>query len=309
MIPLYVIIPILPEGGFPMDQTYVFMTDSDSDLPFHLKEQYDIPVVYMPYALDGKEYFDDLGQMLDHKSYYDMMRNGAAPVTSALNEASYFEYFEPILKDGKDLLFVAFSSKLSCTLQAVYSAREKLLEQYPGRKFIVVDTLRISGPQTLLVLKAHEMYRAGKSIEDVAEWLEANKLRAQAYFIVDDLKYLKRGGRISATAATVGTMLDLKPIISEAADGTLTANDKIRGRKKAIAFIVDKMLEYAPDPAESPLIVLNADSIEDAERTKALVEQKLPGANVMVENVGPVIGAHAGPGTIALCFIGSKPLA
>ena len=288
-----------------MDQTYVFMTDSDSDLPFHLKEKYDIPVVYMPYALDGKEYFDDLGLMLDHKSYYDMMRNGAAPVTSALNEASYMDYFEPILKE-KDLLFVAFSSKLSCTLQAVYSAREKLLEQYPDRKFIVVDTLRISGPQTLLVLKAHEMYRAGKPIEEVAAWLEENKLRAQAYFIVDDLKYLKRGGRISATAATVGTMLDLKPIISEAADGTLTANDKIRGRKKAIAFIVDKMLESAPDPKESPIIVLNADSMEDAERTKALVEQKLPGANVMIENVGPVIGAHAGPGTIALCFIGSK---
>ena len=289
-----------------MDQSYIFMTDSDSDLPFHLKQEYDIPVVYMPYALDGKEYFDDLGQMLDYKSYYDMMRGGAAPVTSALNEASYIEYFEPVLKDGKDLLFVAFSSKLSCTLQAVYSAREKLLEQYPDRQFIVVDTLRISGPMTLLVLKAHEMYRAGKPIGEVASWLEENKLRAQAFFIVDDLKYLKRGGRISATAATVGTMLDLKPIISEAPDGTLTANDKIRGRKKAIAFIVEKMLECAPDPAESPLIVLNADSIEDAERTKALVEQKLPGAKVMIENVGPVIGAHAGPGTIALCFIGTR---
>ena len=288
-----------------MDQNYVFMTDSDSDLPFHLKEQYDIPVVYMPYALDGKEYYDDLGQMLDHKSYFTAMRNGATPVTSALNEASYMEYFEPILRE-KDLLFVAFSSKLSCTLQSVYSAREKLLEQYPERKFIVVDTLRISGPMTLLVLKAHEMYRAGKSIEEVAGWLEKNKLRAQAYFIVDDLKYLKRGGRICATAATVGTMLDLKPIISEAPDGTLSASDKIRGRKKAIAFIVDKMLEFAPDPEESPIIVLNADSIEDAERTKALVEQKLPGANVLIENVGPVIGAHAGPGTIALCFIGSK---
>ena len=291
-----------------MEQNYVFMTDSDSDLPFHLKEQYDIPVVYMPYALDGKEYFDDLGQMLDHKSYYDMMRNGAVPVTSALNEATYLDYFEPILKE-KDLLFVAFSSKLSCTLQAVYSAREKLLEKYPERKFTVVDTLRISGPMTLLVLKAHEMYRAGCPMDEVAAWLEENKLRAQAYFIVDDLKYLKRGGRISAAAATVGTMLDLKPIIMEAADGTLTANDKIRGRKKAMAFIVDKMLEYAPDPAESPVIVLNADSREDAERVKSAVEQKLPGANVLIENVGPVIGAHAGPGTIALCFIGSKPLA
>ena len=290
-----------------MEQNYVFMTDSDSDLPFHLKEQYDIPVVYMPYALDGKEYFDDLGQMLDHKSYYDMMRNGATPVTSALNEATYLEYFEPILKE-KDLLFVAFSSKLSCTLQAVYSARDKLLEKYPERKFTVVDTLRISGPMSLLVLKAHEMYRAGKPMDEVAAWLEANKLRAQAYFIVDDLKYLKRGGRISATAATVGTMLDLKPIIMEAADGTLTANDKIRGRKKAIAFIVDKMMEFAPDPAESPIIVLNADSHEDAERVKAMVEQKLPGARILIENVGPVIGAHAGPGTLALCFIGTKPL-
>ena len=291
-----------------MDQNYVFMTDSDSDLPFHLKEQYNIPVVYMPYALDGKEYFDDLGQMLDHKSYYDMMRNGAVPVTSALNEATYLDYFEPILKE-KDLLFVAFSSKLSCTLQAVYSAREKLLEKYPERKFTVVDTLRISGPMTLLVLKAHEMYRAGKPMDEVAGWLEANKLRAQAYFIVDDLKYLERGGRISPAAATVGTMLDLKPIIMEAADGTLTSNDKIRGRKKAIAFIVDKMLEFAPDPAESPIIVLNADSADDAERVKALVLQKLPEANVLIENVGPVIGAHAGPGTLALCFIGTKPLA
>lgn len=288
-----------------MNQNYIFMTDSDSDLPFHLKQQYDIPVVYMPYALNGKEYFDDLGQMLDHKSYYDMMRNGAVPVTSALNEASYMEYFEPILKE-KDLLFVAFSSKLSCTLQAVYSAREKLLEKYPERRFVVVDTLRISGPMTLLVLKAHEMYRAGKSIDEVADWLENNKLRAQAYFIVDDLKYLKRGGRISATAATVGTMLDLKPIISEAPDGTLTANDKIRGRKKALAFIVDKMMQFDPDPEESPVLILNADSLEDAERAKVLTEQKLPGAKVMIENVGPVIGAHAGPGTIALCFIGRK---
>ncbi len=289
-----------------MDQNYVFMTDSDSDLPLHLKEQYNIPVVYMPYALDGKEYFDDLGQSLDYKSYYDMMRNGATPVTSALNEEAYLEYFDPILKE-KDLLFVGFSSKLSCTLQAVYSAREKLLKKYPERKFLVVDTLRISGPMTLLVLKAHEMYRAGKPIEEVADWLENNKLRAQAYFIVDDLKYLKRGGRISATAATVGTMLDLKPIISEAVDGSLAANDKVRGRKKALAFIVDKMLEFAPDPAESPIIVLNADSLEDAERAKALTEQKLPGANVLIENVGPVIGAHAGPGTIALCFLGTKP--
>ena len=289
-----------------MEMNYVFITDSDSDLPYHLKEEYGIPVVYMPYALNGKEYFDDLGQTLDHKSYYDAMRNGANPVTSALNGASYLEYFEPILQSGKDVLFVAFSSKLSCTLQAAGAAREELLKKYPDRKITIVDTLRISGPMTLLVLKAHELYRAGKPMEEVAAWLEANKLRAQAFFTVDDLKYLKRGGRISSAAAVVGTMLDLKPVIIEAADGTLQAGEKIRGRKKAIAYLVDAMLKAEPDPEESPFLVLHADAPEDAERLKALVEQKLPGARVLIEHVGPVIGAHAGPGTLALCFIGKE---
>ena len=289
-----------------MELNYVFMTDSDSDLPFHLKEKYNIPVVYMPYALNGKEYFDDLGQTLDHKSYYDAMRNGANPVTSALNEAAYIDYFEPVLKSGKDLLFVAFSSKLSCTLQAAGTAREELLKKYPDRKITIVDTLSISGPMALLVLKAHEMYRAGKPMEEVASWLENNKLRCQAYFTVDDLKYLKRGGRISGAAAVVGTMLDLKPIIVEASDGSLQAGEKVRGRKKALAYIVDAMMKAEPDPAESPIIVLNADAREDAERVKASVEQKLPGATVLIEHVGPVIGAHAGPGTVALCFLGKE---
>ena len=295
----------LKEAGF-MDQNYVFMTDSDSDLPFHLKEEYDIPVVYMPYALNGKEYFDDLGQSLDFKSYYDAMRAGANPVTSALNEDAYLDYFTPVLEGGKDLLFVAFSSKLSSTIQAVYSAREKLLKKYPGRKITVVDTLSISGPMALLVLKAHEMYRAGKPMEEVASWLENNKLRCQAFFTVDDLKYLKRGGRISGAAAAVGTMLDLKPIIVEGSDGSLQAGEKIRGRKKALAYIVDAMMKCEPDPEESPIIVLNADAPEDAERVKAAVEQRLPGARVLIEHVGPVIGAHAGPGTVALCFIGKE---
>ena len=159
---------------------------------------------------------------------------------------------------------------------------------------------------TLLILKSHEMYRAGKSMEEVAAWLEANKLRCQAFFTVDDLKYLKRGGRISGAAAAVGTMLDLKPIIVEASDGTLQSGDKVRGRKKALAYIVDAMMKCEPDPAESPIIVLNADAPEDAERVKAGVLEKLPGANVLIEHVGPVIGAHAGPGTVALCFLGKE---
>ena len=287
-------------------QNYLLMTDSDSDLPYALKVEYDIPVVYMPYTLDGKEYFDDLGQTLDHKTFFDAMRNGAHPTTSALNETVYEEYFEPILAEGKDILFLAFSSQLSGTINSLRAARETLLEKYPERTFIVVDTLSISGPQTLLVLKAHEMYRAGASIEAVAAWVEENKLRAQAFFTVDDLKYLQRGGRVSATAAALGTLLDLKPILTETREGKLAAASKVRGRKKAMGFMVDKAVECIADPAESIALVLHADALADAEKLAAMIQEKLPGLVIRIEHVGPVIGAHAGPGTLAFCFIGQE---
>ena len=287
-------------------QNYILMTDSDSDLPYTLKEQLNIPVVYMPYTLDGKEYFDDLGQTLDHKSFYDKMRAGAQPTTSALNETVYEEYFEPILAGGQDILFIAFSSQLSMTINAMRAARETLLEKYPARKFIIVDTLSISAPQTLLVLKAHEMYRAGQNIETVAQWVEDNKLRAQAWFTVDDLKYLQRGGRVSAAAAVLGTMLDLKPILVETREGKLAAASKVRGRKKAMGYIVDKAVENVEDQKESIGIILHADCLSEAEKLLGMLQTKLPEMEIRIENIGPVIGAHAGPGALAFCFIGKE---
>ncbi len=284
---------------------YVFMTDSDSDLPYELKAKYDIPVVYMPYALDGKEYFDDLGQTLDHKSYYDAMRKGAVAITSALNKQAYLDYFEPILKE-KDLLFVAFSSKMSNTINEVYAAREELLKKYPERRFRVVDTLSISCIMTLLVLKAHEMYRAGKSMDEVGDWIEQNRTRANAFFTVEDLKYLRRGGRLSAVAATMGTMLDLKPIITCGKEGKLVSYDKVRGRKKALAYIVEKSVENIVDQKESIGIVLHADAPEDAARLKEALQEKLPEMEIRIEHIGPVIGAHCGPGTVAFCFMGKE---
>ncbi len=287
-------------------QNYILMTDSDSDLPYALKVEHDIPVVYMPYTLEGKEYYDDLGQSLDHKSFFEKMRQGAHPTTSALNETVYKGYFEPILADGKDILFLAFSSQLSMTINAIRASREALLKQYPERKFILVDTLSISGPQTLLVLKAHEMYRAGESMEAVAQWVEENKLRAQAFFTVDDLKYLQRGGRISSTAAALGTLLDLKPILTETREGKLAAAAKVRGRKKALSFMVDKAVECIDDPKESIALVIHADALADAEKLTAMIKEKLPELVIRIENIGPVIGTHAGPGTVAFCFIGKE---
>lgn len=289
-----------------MVQNYVFMTDSDSDLPYELKVKYDIAVVSMPYTLDGKEYFDDLGQTLDHKAFFDQMRSGAQPSTSALNEVVYQEYFEPVLASGKDLLFVAFSSQLSATINAIYAAREALKEKYPDRRIVVVDTLSISGPQSILVLKAHEMYRAGASMDDVATWLEENKLRAQAWFTVDDLKYLKRGGRISPAVAAIGTMLDLKPIITESLEGKLASTTNVRGRRKALAHLVEKTVEGMEDPTESPAIILHADAPADAQKLQEMLAQKLPELQTIIANVGPVIGTHCGPGTVAVCFLGKK---
>ena len=284
---------------------YVFMTDSDSDLPYDLKVKYDIPVVSMPYALNGKEYFDDLGQTLDTKAYYQAMREGAVPVTSALNQEAYLEYFDPIL-EKQDLLFVAFSSQMSSTIQAMRSARDVLLEKYPQRRFEIFDTLSISGPQTLLVLGAHKLYRDGASMDEVLTWLNKNYLRAQAFFAVDDLKYLKRGGRISPTAAVVGNMLDLKPIITETKDGKLVNIGKVRGKRKAISYILDRVEENLADPRESVAIILHADCYDEAELIRNEMLSRHPEMEIRIDNVGPVIGAHCGPGTLAFCFMGKE---
>ena len=150
------------------------------------------------------------------------------------------------------------------------------------------------------------MYITGASMEEVAAWLEENKLRAQAWFTVDDLKYLKRGGRVSPAAAAIGTLLDLKPILTETCEGKLAAAEKVRGRRKAMNFIVDKAVENIEDQKESIALLLHADAPEDAARLKELAQAKLPELTIRIENVGPVIGAHAGPGTLALCFMGKK---
>ena len=287
--------------------SYVFMTDSDSDLPFSYVDELDMTMVYMPYIIDGKEYFDDLGRAGNQKEYFDNMRAGATPVTSLLPQAVYEEYFEPVFQEGKDILFVSFSSQLSGTIRNIYAAREELLEKYPERKMIVVDTLSISAPQTILILKAHALYREGKSMEEVAAWLEENKLKAQAWFTVDDLVYLKRGGRISAVAAAVGSMLDLKPIITETKEGKLVSTEKVRGRKQALRVLVDKAVENIDDPANADVIILHADAPEDAARVEGKLREKIPGLEkIDTYYVGPVIGAHCGPGTVALCFFGKE---
>ena len=289
-----------------MPRDYVLMTDSDSDLPWQYAKEKGIPVVRMPYSLGGEEYFDDNGESGGQAEFYDKMRKGASAVTSLLPTAAYLEYFEPILEKS-DLLFIAFSSKMSATFNNVLEAREELLAKYPGRKFTVVDTLSISFPMAILVMRAHDMYEKGASMEEIEKWLLENRTRSQVFVTVDDLVYLKRGGRVSSTSAVVGSMLNIKPILVLTKAGKLEAFGKVQGHKKALKAMVDNTALNIEDPAEQEIMIIHGDSLESAELLKQMLQQKIPQAQkVSIHIIGPVIGAHAGPGTLAVCFMGKE---
>ena len=289
-----------------MAEHYVLMTDSDSDLPASYAKEHGIPVVRMPYALLDVEYFDDNGASGSEKAFYAKMRQGAAPSTSLLPTAAYLEYFEPILQHS-DLLFLAFSSKMSATFQNVLEAQRELQEKYPHRKFVVVDTYSISYPQALLVYEAQRMVQRGASLEEVAQWVTDNRTRAQVWFTVDDLVYLRRGGRVSSTSAIFGTMLNIKPVLTLTKEGKLEAYAKVQGTKKAMHALVEKVQQYIQDPEDQEVLIMHADAEENAELLKKLLLQKVPQIKeAKLVMIGPVIGAHAGPGTLAITFMGQE---
>lgn len=289
-----------------MARDYVLMSDSDSDLHYQIARDKNIPIVKMPYTLDDVEYYDDNGASGMEKKLFDRMRAGAKPFTSLLPTPVYIDYFEPILKE-KDLLFLAFSSHMSTTFQNVLAAQAELKEKYPERKFVVVDTLSISLPQTLLILGAHELYEKGAPMEEVAQWVMDNRLKSHAWFTVGDLVYLRRGGRISPTSAIVGTMLDIKPILTLTKAGKLEAHSKVQGRKKAMRALVDKVAEYIENPDKQSMYVFHGDTQDEAEILKNQIKNRLPEIKeIKLQMIGPVIGAHAGPGTLAVCFMGKE---
>lgn len=289
-----------------MRTDYILMSDSDSDLFHELAKEMNMPIVKMPYTLDNEEYYDDNGASGAEKKLFDRMRNGAKPFTSLLPTAAYLEYFEPILKKS-DLLFLAFSSQMSATFQNILEAQKELKEKYPERKFMVVDTLAISGPQSLLLIGANKLYKEGKSMEEVARWVMDNRLKSHAWFTVGDLTYLRRGGRISATSAIMGTMLDIKPILVISKAGKLEAYSKVQGRKKAMKVLVEKTVENIGESKGKSVIILHGDVREEAEMLKNQLKNQLPDlGEIRIQMIGPVIGAHAGPGTLVICFIGKE---
>ena len=242
---------------------------------------------------------------MDPHVFYDRLRGGETATTNAVNVAQYTEALEPLLQAGKDVLILAFSSGLSATYNASRLAVEELSAQYPDRRLYTVDTLCASLGQGLLVWYAARQRDRGHSIEEVRDWVEEHKLNLCHQFTVDDLYFLKRGGRISAATAMVGSMLHIKPVLHVDGEGHLINIGKARGRHASLKALVDRMEETAIDPGSLTVFISHGDCLEEAQAVADMVKKRFGVVDVVINYVGPVIGAHSGPGTVALFYMGT----
>lgn len=282
---------------------YVITTDNNSDLPESYFREHGVGCTYLSYAMDGKIYTH--GDFLPEHQFYEAMRNGSLPTTAQANPEITREMMEPYLKEGKDILHIAFSSGLSGTCSSAILAAQELMEEYPERKIVVVDSLAASLGQGLLVYFAQQKKEAGEDMDAVAQWAENNKLHIVHMFTVDDLYHLYRGGRLSKTAAVVGSVLNIKPVLHVDNEGKLVPVGKVRGRKKALLELVKAMEEKTQGYETDTVFISHGDCKEDAEFVAEKVRERYRVKTMIINHVGAVIGAHSGPGTLALFFVGS----
>ena len=286
---------------------YVILTDSSADLSAELVAELGVEVLPLSFTMEDKTYYNwPDNRDIDPGDFYARLRGGAMATTSAVNVADYTETIEPMLKAGKDVLVLAFSSGLSATCHSAQIAAEELMEQYPDRKVYVVDTLCASLGQGLLVWYAANLKKEGKSMEEVRDWTESHKFNLCHWFTVDDLHFLKRGGRISAATAVLGTMLSIKPVMHVDNEGHLIKVGTARGRNASLKALVDHMAETAQDPGKQVVFISHGDCLADAQKVADDVKARFGVETVLINYVGPVIGAHSGPGTVALFFLGSE---
>lgn len=284
---------------------FVILTDSSADLGEELAAQMEIQVLPLSFTIQGATYhnYPDNREM-DPKAFYSLLRQGEPATTAAVNVSQYTQALEPLLQAGKDVLVLSFSSGLSATYNASAMAANELREAYPQRKLYTVDTLCASLGQGLLVWLAAKERAKGKTIDEVRDWVVSHKLSICHQFTVDDLHFLKRGGRISSTTAFVGSMLQIKPVLHVDNDGRLVNIGKARGRHAALKALVDRMEQTAIDPKDQTVFISHGDCEEEAQLVAQMVRDRFGVEQVYLNYVGPVIGAHSGPGTVALFYVG-----
>lgn len=284
---------------------YVIFADSACDISLDLLNEWGVKYCSLSLVFndDPKEYLD---HEIPSKDFYNRMRNGALPKTSAANMGKFVAAFEEIVKDGKDILYIAFSSGLSSTCHFAREAAKEIMNQYEGSKITVVDSLCASAGYGLLLYLAVEKKNTGMSMDDIAEFVENKKLNVAHWFTVDDLKYLKAGGRISATTALLGGMLNIKPVMKVDDNGKLISVSKVRGRKAALKAIADEYAKTAIDKKNGVVFISHGDCIDDANELAGRVKENSGATVKLIANIGPVIGSHSGPGTLALFFLVEK---
>ena len=281
----------------------VLFCDTDCELWYTTAKELDLKVIPMPYTIDGTEKMYDLGENTDFNDFFTRMRQGSAVITSGLNPETYIELFEPYFKAGEDILYIAFSSKMSNTFKYLDIAVKELREKYPDVKYRQFDTLNISMGAGLMVYMAAKFCRAhGGDIDATYDYLESIVQKVGVLFVVDDLKYLARGGRLSPAKAKIGNVLQLKPVLCVNKEGEIDILSKQSGFKKAMSFVVSEFTrKYRPAP-DAPVVIVGADCDEYVEELKSRILAAVPDADIWVQPVGPVIGAHCGPGTYGIIF-------
>ncbi len=283
--------------------TYQIITDSASDLPADFIRELDVKCVSLTLNFEGKTMGDSVTD--DIRALYAALRAGEVATTAAANPEHWRAAIEPVVQEGKDVLVLAFSSGLSTTYQSAVIAAKELEERYPGRKVNVVDTRCASLGEGLLVWYACKKRDEGLDLDALTAWVEELKPHLCHWFTVDDLMYLKRGGRVSAATALVGTMLKIKPVLHTDDDGHLINMGKVRGRKASIEALVQKALELGLPGENETMFICHGDCIDDARYLEKLVREKCGVKNVFIGYTGAVIGSHSGPGTLALFFLGT----
>ena len=287
--------------------SYRIITDSCANLTDELIESLDLDIIPLSYYIGDKEYIGyQKGVPTDYKTFYDLARKREKITTSQITYEAFEKAFTDVLETGNDFLYIGFSSGLSGSYQAALRVAKDLQKKYPDRKMMVVDSLCASMGQGLLVYHAVQRKNEGKTLEEVAKWVEDNKLRLVHWFTVDDLFFLKRGGRVSATSAVAGTILGIKPVLHVDDEGHLILMEKVRGRKASLNALINHMIETIQDAAQQVIFISHGDCIEDAKYIAEKVRQAINVKDIIINYIDPVIGAHSGPGTAALFFLGSK---
>lgn len=284
---------------------YVLCTDNCADLPVSLYEELGVHTIPLVFHMDGTDYYDN-GRDMDVHTFYEKMRQGAMSTTTLINGERYTAFFSTFLEQGLDVLYLAFSSALSGSCQSASIAAQALEEQYPGRRVRVVDTKAASMGQGMMVYDAAHKKAEGMGLEELGDWVEERRLGYAHWFTVDDLHHLRRGGRVSGAAAFFGSILSIKPVLHVDDEGRLIPMEKEKGRKRSLKALVEHMKKRVIDSGSQTIMISHGDVVEEAEYVADLIRAEMPVKDVIINHVGPVIGAHAGPGVIALFFYGEN---